>query len=122
MPCRDYDYGTSVITERVENPINEKMKIKLNLVTRLLCFVLTHLTKRRPDTLYTLLNLKTKESSELRGWWLKHQEEDRQRLEDEQREQNRIVELKRKQAEDKILRQQALSKLSDAEKKILNIK
>ena len=78
------------------------LKAKLDLVTRLLCSVMTHASNRD----YLLGNIQG-----LSRWWYKHIEDDNQRKQIEEREE------KRKQAKRK-----ALEKLTLAEREILGLK
>jgi len=99
MPCRDYmdDHGSGR-TEYIENPINTKLQKRADMLSRLLCFILTDITRDAGKTLGRLMN-----NRELRIWWEAHQIAD---AKEEQRKKQLIIEDKIKNS------------LSDLEKKI----
>jgi ABC-type cobalamin/Fe3+-siderophores transport system ATPase subunit len=97
MPCRDYefDYGDrSVLSEQ-----NDKL-------ARIACNALNAFAKADPEAVEKFLS----KNKEAREWWSKHQEADRAEKE-RKLEENRVKKLKK----------EALSKLSDEEKKALGL-
>jgi hypothetical protein len=78
MPCQDY--RDEPPTRTVENP---QTKRRLDLVTRILCGVLTNLEKNGEE-----INdfLPTKEGQ---VWWENHKDEDRRRLRDEKKRKDK---------------------------------
>lgn len=73
MPCNDWP--TSGVSY-IENPLNEKMKKRLDLTTRLLCGLCTTLKKAGQDrSRYPESYIR--DVPGLAEWWRQHQEEDR---------------------------------------------
>lgn len=103
MPCNDWGSGPgpTYITE----PLNKEMKKRLDLTTRLLCGVLTFLTRRQGVESRSLVSDLYANVPGLREWWARHQEKDRQR-EIAQREARNRKDRERK-ARIKSLREEA---------------
>lgn len=99
MPCSDYETNT-----RVEYRENPEIKYRLDKVTRLLCGLCRKLEG------HELFKHILKDNKELNTWWIEHQEQDR-------KEAIRLAEIKRK----KILKKNALAKLTPEERKLLNL-
>lgn len=87
MPCNDWP--TSGVSY-IENPLNEKMKKRLDLTTRLLCGLCTTLKKAGQDR-NRYPESYIRDVPGLAEWWRQHQEEDRKE------EQRRKAEAKRKE-------------------------
>lgn len=102
MPCQSYDddWRNEASNER---KINE-LKRQADKLARIACKALTELEE---NGLEDLLLLK---DDEVRTWWKKHKEDDA-------REQARLAEIERKER----VKQEALAKLSDEERKLLGI-
>lgn len=77
MPCNDWPTGPG--SYPVENPINKEMKKRLDLATKLLCGVMTFLTRRGGMEARALISDIYANVPGLDGWWRNHQEEDRKR-------------------------------------------
>lgn len=107
MPCRD-DYGPTPSVVYRDDPktkkLLEELKTKLDLVTRLLCFVLTNAPAPFWDALSKVKKTAAHGNAyeELCAWWQQHELEDKR--------------------ERKRLKQQALAKLSPEEKEALGLK
>ena len=99
MPCRSYP-------EDFPEEMAKMTKEKLDIVSRIACKALTHIEESRDGLEILILK-----DPEIAKWWSAHKEADRQ-------EQERV----RIEAEEKRLRKAALSKLSPAERKILGVK
>jgi hypothetical protein len=86
-------------------------KQELDKVTRLLCWVMTTLVKKKPAIAEALIDSSAPESSELMAWWHKHQREDRARelaQENKQREKQEAID--------------AYLKLSPKQRKLLGVR
>lgn len=82
MPCRCDGY---------QDPRDEqekRMKAELDLVTRLLCFVMSTFDDDSLTSDYEIVN-KILNEKDLILWWGEHQEKDRLRLEKEREEQEK---------------------------------
>lgn len=106
MPCRD---------EFAEDLRRRERDVEGALTKAGLCAILTALGDKSSLFEETLSKVDWKEAGikkrELLSWWEQHKEEDRARREREKRVKH-----------EKKIRKEALSKLSDEEKKILGIK
>ena len=104
MPCKSYedDYRTGSPTESWQY---KELKANNDKLARIACKAMTELVKSGHADFLVL------KDDEVREWWEAHQEADRKAKEAEA-EKRRVAKIKR----------EALSKLSDEEKKILGIK
>jgi hypothetical protein len=98
MPCRDYDPSP------IEYREGSETKKKLDKVTALLCGLCRKLEG------YELFTHILNNNKELNTWWIDHQEKDR-------KEAIRLAKIKR----EKILKKNALAKLTPDERKLLNL-
>lgn len=102
MPCQSYD-------ESWDNGSNERkireLKKQVDKLARIACKALTELEKNEVEDMLLLGD------DEVRTWWKKHKEDDA-------REQARLAEIERKER----VKQEALAKLSDEERKLLGIR
>jgi hypothetical protein len=106
MPCTDGGYS---------NDQYDEMRARLNKATALLCEVLTQLEGQSSVFVgkdgRILYNKLDPENLGLESWWVKHQEDDRRRIEKE----NQAIEKEK-------IKQKALNKLSPEEKRLLGLK
>ena len=102
MPCQSYndDWRSEATNER---KIKE-LKKQADMLARIACKALTELEENGVEDLLLL------KDDEVRTWWKKHKEDDA-------REQARLAEIERKER----VKQEALAKLSDEERKLLGI-
>lgn len=126
MPCSDG--GPSYDQERLDaqRAANEKRKTKekIDKLTRLLCFVMTHMTSEQKDVLAEVIPSEEHGDHafhELDNWWLAHQEKDRKKLEEKNRLQKVIDEEQRKRALKAEARIKALKKLTAQEREVLGL-
>ncbi len=75
MPCRSYEDDHVTVAD--------DLRRKLNLVTEMLCSVMTHLQKCEDNGGLASLHTVKKNTTGLGIWWEKHQEEDRKEAERE---------------------------------------
>ena len=97
MPCRDYSDDYRVVDN------TETYKAIRDKLARIACKAMTQLEKVDPDN-------KLFKNAEARDWWEAHKKADAE-----------AAEARRKAAEAKKKRQAALAKLTDEERKILNL-
>jgi ABC-type cobalamin/Fe3+-siderophores transport system ATPase subunit len=97
MPCRDYEYD--------DRDGITKLKAQNDKLARIACKALAELEKNGVEDLLLLGD------DEVRDWWKAHKEADAKAAA-EKAEKARLAKLRR----------EALSKLSDEEKKVLGIK
>jgi len=102
MPCRDGGWGDEEAAR-----LEAKKQTKLDNVTRMLCELCTVIEKYHPDS---AIQQSAGAIKGLRAWWDKHKKRDAKRLEKE-----------RKEEEHKALVKGALDKLTDKERKALNL-
>jgi hypothetical protein len=103
MPCRDYEsdsWGHADDSGRVG-----KLKEQADKLARIACKAMTELVKSGHADFLVL------KDDEVREWWEKHQEDDRKAQEAKAEKERRAK-----------VREEALAKLSDEEKKLLGIK
>ena len=107
MPCRDggpswEDIKKEAASMEKERKQEKEYKERLDLVTRLLCGLMTHI---EPSYLYKQGDMVSKE---LRSWWDKHKKQDQERL---RREQSEKLAKKAKLREEIKKMQEELKKL-----------
>ena len=102
MPCQSYDDDWRNESSN-ERKVKE-LKRQVDKLARIACKALTELEKNEVEDLLLL------KDEEVRVWWKKHKEDDA-------REQARLAEIGRKER----VKQEALAKLSDEERKLLGI-
>lgn len=102
MPCMSYD--TNWASSSNDSDIR-RLKNEADKLARIACKALTELVKSGHADFLVL------KDDEVREWWEKHQEDDR-----------KAQEAKAEKARRAKIKKEALSKLSDEEKKILGIK
>lgn len=106
MPCRDYDSRWDDSWERqARESAKKEMRDHADKLARIACKAMTELVEQGKADFLILRD------DEVREWWEAHQEADRKAKEAEA-EKRRVAKIKR----------EALSKLSDEEKKVLGIK
>jgi hypothetical protein len=99
MPCRSYP-------EDFPEEMNKLTQEKLDVVSRIACKALQHIEDSNDGLEILILK-----DPEIAKWWSAHKEADRKEQE-----------KKRKEAEIKRLKKEALAKLTTEEKKILGLK
>lgn len=102
MPCQSYD--NDYMREPNYDSQMRSLKKQADKLARIACKALTELEKNEVEDLLLL------KDEEVRVWWKKHKEDDA-------REQARLAEIERKER----VKQEALAKLSDEERKLLGI-
>ena len=108
MPCRDYDSDARPSVVYRDDPKTKKLledkQTKLDLLARLLCFVMTNADATFLSKLAAVKKTAAHGDAytELNVWWTEHQQEDRR--------------------ERKRLKQAALAKLTPEEKEALGLK
>ena len=102
MPCRDFYSDSSSSSSDTEV---KKLKVRADMLARIACKAMTELEKNGIEDFLLL------QDDELRNWWKQHKIDD-EKAASAKKEKARLAKLKR----------DALSKLSDEEKKVLGIK
>ncbi len=106
MPCQDYDSRWDDSWERqARESAKKEMRDHADKLARIACKAMTELVKSGHADFLIL------KDDEVREWWEQHQEADRKAQEAKLEKQRRAK-----------IKKEALSKLSDEEKKVLGIK